>query len=72
MLVTRMLWFTPTLFGPKSSEVTDTAAAKMKPELSPTRAVPVWSAAELPEAARMKKAIGVGIRAMASQPVLAK
>lgn len=36
----RMLWFTPTLFGPNSSDVIDTAAANMNPELNPIRAVP--------------------------------
>lgn len=36
----RMLWLTPTLFGPKSSDVIDTAAAKINPELNPIRAVP--------------------------------
>lgn len=63
---------TPTLFGPNSSEVTETAAANMKPELRPIRAVPAWRALALPDAASMNKAIGVGMRAMASHPVLAK
>lgn len=68
----RMLWLTPTLFGPNSSEVTETAAANMKPELRPMRAVPARRALAVPETASMKKAIGVGMRAMASHPVLAK
>lgn len=68
----RMLWFTPTLFGPKSSDVIDTAAAKMNPELKPIRAVPAWSAASFPLAATKKNAIGVGTNAIASHPVLAK
>lgn len=67
-----MLWLTPTLFGPKSSDVIETAAANMKPELNPTSAVPAWSASSLPDAASKKKAIGVGTSAMASHPVLAK
>lgn len=67
-----MLWLTPTLLGPKSSDVIDTAAAKMNPELKPTSAVPTCSASPLPDAASKKKAIGVGKSAMASHPVLAK
>lgn len=63
---------TPTLLGPNSSDVTDTAAANMKPELNPIRAVPVCSARELSDAASKMNAIGVGIRATDSQPVLAK
>lgn len=58
--------------GPNSSDVTDTAAANMKPELNPISAVPVCSARGLSDAASKKKAIGVGISAMDSQPVLAK
>lgn len=72
MLVMRMLWLTPTLLGPKSSEVMETAAANIKPELRPMRAVPAWSAITLVVDASKKKAIGVGKRAMASHPVLAK
>lgn len=68
----RMLWLTPTLLGPKSSEVIETAAANMKPELKPIRDVPTCSANKLDVEARMKKAIGVGKRAIASHPVLAK
>jgi len=63
---------TPTLLGPNSSDVTETAAANMKPELNPISAVPVCSAKELSDAASKKNAIGVGISAMESQPVLAK
>jgi hypothetical protein len=37
--VIRMLWFTPMLLDPKSSEVTETAAAKMNPELRPISVV---------------------------------
>lgn len=68
----RILWLTLTLLGPNSSEVTETAAAKMKPELNPISAVPVLSAAALSDAASKKKAIGVGISPMVSHPVLAK
>lgn len=68
----RMLWLTPTLFGPNSSEVIETAAANMNPELNPTNAVLTWSTATLPDAASKKKAMGVGTRAMVSHPVLAK
>lgn len=72
MLVIRMLWFTPALFGPKSSDVTETAAENTKPELIPIKPVPARSIASLPDAASKKKAIGVGTRATASHPVLAK
>ena len=68
----RMLWFTLTLLGPNSSEVMETAAANMKPELNPMRAVPACKAAAPPDAASKKKAIGVGKSAMVSHPVLAK
>lgn len=68
----RMLWLTPTLFGPKSSDVIETAAANMKPELNPTSAVPACSASPLPDAASKKKATGVGRSAIVSHPVLAK
>jgi hypothetical protein len=40
ILVIRMLLFTPMLLDPKSSEVTETAAAKMNPELRPISAFP--------------------------------
>jgi hypothetical protein len=63
---------TPTLFGPNSSEVIETAAAKMNPELNPTNAVLICNATALPDAASKKKAIGVGTRAMVSHAVLAK
>eukprot|EP00268_Persea_americana_P067064 TRINITY_DN918_c2_g1_i4.p4 TRINITY_DN918_c2_g1~~TRINITY_DN918_c2_g1_i4.p4 ORF type:complete len:113 (-),score=18.85 TRINITY_DN918_c2_g1_i4:347-685(-) len=72
MLVMRMLWLTPKLLGPKSSDVTDTAAAKMKPELKPISAVPACSAYSLDTATRTKNAIGVGSNAIASHPVRAK
>jgi hypothetical protein len=59
------------LFGPKSSEVTDTAAAKMNPELRPISAVP--TARVLPSCCFRirKKAIGMGTNAAASHPVRA-
>lgn len=72
MFVMRMLWLTPTLFGPKSSDVMETAAAKMKPELRPIRAVPACNADKLPDDASKKRATVVGKRATASHPVLAK
>lgn len=72
ILVMRMLWFKPTLLGPKSSDVIETAAANMNPELRPTSAVPACSDIEVPEAASKMKAMGVGSRAMANHPVLAK
>lgn len=72
MLVMRMLWLTLALLGPNSSDVMDTAAENTKPELNPIMHVPACSAASLPEAASKKKAIGVGTRATASHPVLAK
>lgn len=72
MLVMRMLWFTPTLSGPKSSDVIETAAANMNPELSPINAVPARTANALPpNALRSNKASGVGRTPMASHPVLA-
>lgn len=67
-----MLWLTLTLLGPNSSEVMETAAANMKPELSPISAVPVCRETELPNAASKKKAKGVGTSAIVSHPVLAK
>ena len=72
MLVIKILWLTPTLKGPKSSDVMETAAENMKPELSPIRDVPACSAQGLPDPVNKKNAIGVGIRASASHPVLAK
>lgn len=72
ILVIRMLWLTPTLLGPKSSDVIDTAAANMNPELKPIRAVPTCNAISLPVPASKKKATGVGKSARASHPVLAK
>lgn len=63
---------TPTLLGPNSSDVTETAAANMKPELIPISAVPIYRVRELSDAASKKNAIGVGISAIESQPVLAK
>jgi hypothetical protein len=44
----------------------------MKPELKPISAVPILSAAALSDEASKKNAIGVGISAMVSHPVLAK
>jgi hypothetical protein len=67
----RMLWFMPMLFGPKSSAVTDTAAAKMNPELRPIRAVPATRVFSPSEFHNRKKAIGIGANAAASQPVRA-
>lgn len=67
-----MLWLTPTLLGPNSSDVIDTAAANMNPELNPTSAVPTCSTTALSELASKKNAIGVGKSAMVSHPVLAK
>ena len=72
MFVIKILWLTPTLRGPKSSDVMETAAANMKPELSPINAVHAWCASALPDPVSRKKAIGVGIRAILSHPVLAK
>lgn len=68
----RMLWFTPTLFGPNSSEVIDTAAENTKPELNPIKAVPMCNAAPLPDMTNKMNAIGVGTKAAANHPVLAK
>lgn len=72
MLVMRMLWFTPALFGPKSSDVTDTAAENTKPELIPIKPVPARNIASLPDRVSRRKPIGVGTSATASHPVLAK
>lgn len=72
MLVMRMLWFTPALFGPKSSDVTDTAAENTNPELIPIKPVPARNIASLPDRVSRRKAIGVGTSATASHPVLAK
>lgn len=72
MLVMRMLWFTPALFGPKSSDVTDTAAENTNPELIPIKPVPARNIASLPDVESRRKAIGVGTSAIASHPVLAK
>lgn len=72
MLAMRMLWLTPKLLGPKSSDVTDTAAAKMKPELKPISAVLAFNACSLDVATSRKNAIGVGSNAIASHPVRAK
>ena len=72
IFVIRMLWFTPTLFGPKSSDVMDTAAEKMNPELNPIREVPIRSANSVSVNERTRNAKGVGTSAMASHPVLAK
>lgn len=63
---------TPTLLGPNNSEVMDTAAAKMKPELNPISAVPACKAMVPLDAASNIKATGVGKSAMVSHPVLAK
>lgn len=66
-----MLWFMPMLFGPKSSEVTDTAAAKMKPELRPISAVPATRVFTSCNFHIRKNAIGMGTNAAASHPVRA-
>lgn len=50
----------------------ETAAANMKPELSPISDVPTWSIRALPDPVSKKKAMGVGVRAIANQPVRAK
>lgn len=63
---------TLTLLGPNSSDVTATAAAKMKPELRPISAVLTLSAASLSDTASNVNATGVGKSPMASHPVLAK
>ena len=68
----RILWFTPTLFAPNNSDVIDTAAENTKPELSPIKLVLVRNAALLPDMASKINAIGVGTRAAANHPVLAK
>ncbi|CAH8278238.1 unnamed protein product [Arabidopsis lyrata] len=53
----------------RSSDVIETAAANMKPELRPIRAVPACNAAKLPDDGNKYRAIVVGKRA---HPVLAK
>lgn len=68
----RMLWLTPALFGPNSSDVIDTAAENTNPELNPIRAVQARNALSLPDATSKRKAIGVGTIASANHPVLAK
>lgn len=73
MFVMRMLWLTPTLLGPKRSDVMETAAANMNPELRPIKAVAVCNAVCCKDdTASKKKAIGVGKRAIANHPVLVK
>lgn len=73
MFVMRMLWLTPTLLGPKSSDVMETAAANMKPELRPIKAVAVCNAVCCDDdIASKKKANGVGKSAIVNQPVLVK
>lgn len=72
MFVIRMLWLTPKLFGPNSSAVMETAAANMNPELKPISAVPMYTDISVDDADSRKNAIGVGIRAIESHPVLAK
>lgn len=73
MFVMRMLWLTPTLLGPKSSDVMETAAANMKPELRPIKAVAVCNAKCCKDdIASRKKAIGVGKSAIVNHPVLVK
>lgn len=68
----RILWFIPTLFGPNSSDVIETAAENTKPELNPIKLVPNCNAVLVPDMANKMKAIGVGIKAAANHPVLAK
>jgi hypothetical protein len=72
MFVIKILWLTPTLFGPKSSDVMETAAAKINPELKPISAVPACNADAVPDDASKKSAKGVGNSAIANHPVLAK
>lgn len=72
MLVMRILWLTPKLFGPKSSDVMETAAANMKPELRPMTAVLAFSAIPLDNMESRKNATGIGAKAIAIHPVLAK
>ena len=72
MLVIKILWLTPTPFGPKSSDVMETAAANMNPELRPISAVPTCNADAVPDDASKNRAIGVGNNAIANHPVLAK
>lgn len=63
---------TPELFGPNNSDVIETEAENMNPELRPIKPVPICNAISLPDAASKMKAIGVGTKARASHPVLAK
>lgn len=72
MLVMRMLWLMLALFAPNSSDVIDTAAENVNPELSPIRPVEVCNTTSLPDAISKKKAIGVARTETASQPVLVK
>lgn len=62
---------TPALFGPKSSDVIDTAAADTKPELSPMKAVAATNVALLADETSSRNATGVGTIATASHIVLA-
>jgi hypothetical protein len=71
ILVIRMLWFTPMLIGPKSSEVTETAAAKMNPELRPISAVPATRVVTSCDFHIKKKANGMGTNAAVTHAVLA-
>lgn len=72
MLVMRILWLIPALFGPNNSEEIDTAAEITNPELKPISPVLKWRIAELPDATSRPKAIGVGRSETANHPVLAK
>lgn len=72
MLVMRILWLIPALLGPNSSDVMETAAENTNPELNPIIAVLACKTTSLPDTASKKKAIGVGTKATASHPVLAK
>lgn len=67
-----MLWLTPVLLAPNSSEVIDTAAEITNPELIPTMPIPACNATSLLEVDSNKKANGVGTKESANQPVLAK
>lgn len=67
----RILWFTPTLFGPNNSDVIETAAENTKPELNPIKLVLICNVVSLPDMASKMNAIGVGTNAAANQPVLA-
>jgi hypothetical protein len=69
--VIRMLWFTPMLIGPKRSEVTETAAAKMNPELRPISAVPSTRVVTSCDFHIKKKANGMGTNATVTHAVLA-